>query len=226
MASIDLIEPYWYFRFNRFGHGSIATTMPRRAATPAVPPAKAEAILRAATALFSRYGVRKTSMELIAAEAGVAKPTVYAHYADKDALFVAVCEQLTSSIVAAAERAAAGEGDLLARLSAMLEAKFTTVFELVDSSPHARELLASTDSMAKSVIAAADARYEELLVGALRSATKKGELDLQKLAVTPKAFAAMLMQAGAGAGHHATSVEQHRKNLRALVRALVAAARA
>lgn len=200
--------------------------MPRRTASPPVPPAKAEAILRAATALFSRYGVRKTSIELIAAEAGVAKPTVYAHYADKDALFVAVCERLTNGIVAAAERAAESDGDVVARLSAMLEAKFTTVFELVDSSPHARELLASTDSMAKSVIAAADARYEELLVGALRTAMKHGELDLRKLAVTPKAFAAMLMQAGAGAGHHAAGVEQQRKNLRALVRALLTATRA
>jgi AcrR family transcriptional regulator len=200
--------------------------MARRAAPPPTPPAKAAAILRAATTLFSRYGFRKTSIDQIAALAGVAKPTVYAHYADKDALFVAVCERLTADIVAAAERMAELRDDIVVRLAAMLSAKFTTVFELVDSSPHARELLASTDTMAKSVIAAADQRYEELLVATIRTATKKGELDLRRLGVTPKAFAAMLMQAGAGAGHHATSPEQHRKNLRELVRALVAATRA
>lgn len=200
--------------------------MPRRASGPVDPPPKAEAILRAATTLFSRYGVRKTSIELIAAEAGVAKPTVYAHYADKDALFVAVCERLGADIVADAAAAIARGGDVVRRLSAVLEAKFTKVFELVDSSPHARELLASSDAMARSVIAAADDRYEQLLVGEIKNAVRKGELSLERLGRTPKAYAAMLMQAGAGAGHHASSADQHRRNLRELVRALVAATRA
>jgi len=181
--------------------------------------------LRAATALFSRYGFRKTSIDLIAAEAGVAKPTVYAHFADKDALFVAVCERLMAGIVTAATAAAERERDVVDRLAAMLAAKFTTVFELVESSPHARELLDSSNELANEVIQAADERYERVLVAAIRAATEAGELDLRGVVRSPKAFAAMLMQAGHGAGHHADTAEQHRGNLRELVRVLVHAAR-
>jgi AcrR family transcriptional regulator len=202
--------------------------MPRPAANASATgaaKAKPEAILRAATVLFSRYGFRKTSIEMIAGEAGVAKPTVYAHFADKDALFVAVCERLVAEIIASTAAAAQAHAELAERLTAMLAAKFTTVFELVDSSPHARELLASTEDNAKAVIAAADERYEQLLVAAIKAAIRGGELDLRGLGRTPKAFAAMLMQLGHGAGHHAHSAAQHRRNLAELVRALVAATR-
>jgi len=47
---------------------------------------------RAALAVFQRYGVRKSTMEEIAAEAGVSKPTLYATYRNKDAaLSGAIC---------------------------------------------------------------------------------------------------------------------------------------
>lgn len=43
------------------------------------------AILKAAVALFSRHGFKRTSIDLIAEAAKVAKPTIYAHFEDKDA---------------------------------------------------------------------------------------------------------------------------------------------
>ena len=45
------------------------------------------AILEAATTLFLRNGYRGTSMDEIAARAGVSKQTVYKHFADKERLF-------------------------------------------------------------------------------------------------------------------------------------------
>jgi TetR/AcrR family transcriptional repressor of mexJK operon len=48
---------------------------------------KRRAILEAATTLFLRDGYRSTSMDGIAALAGVSKQTVYKHFADKDRLF-------------------------------------------------------------------------------------------------------------------------------------------
>ena len=40
---------------------------------------------RAALEVFKRYGVRKATMEEIAQEAGVSKPTLYATFKNKDA---------------------------------------------------------------------------------------------------------------------------------------------
>ena len=48
---------------------------------------KHRAIMDAATALFLRDGYRNTSMDQVAADAGVSKQTVYKHFEDKDQLF-------------------------------------------------------------------------------------------------------------------------------------------
>jgi TetR/AcrR family transcriptional regulator, mexJK operon transcriptional repressor len=47
-------------------------------------------IARAALVLFARDGYERTSVDAIAAEAGVSKRTVYSHYGDKESLFLLV----------------------------------------------------------------------------------------------------------------------------------------
>jgi AcrR family transcriptional regulator len=51
---------------------------------------KREAIARAALTLFASDGYERTSVQAIAAEAGVSKRTIYTHYGDKEQLFLAV----------------------------------------------------------------------------------------------------------------------------------------
>ncbi len=54
---------------------------------------KHDAIAAAALVLFARDGYERTSVDAIAAEAGVSKRTVYSHYGDKENLFLLVlCE--------------------------------------------------------------------------------------------------------------------------------------
>jgi TetR/AcrR family transcriptional repressor of mexJK operon len=52
-------------------------------------PAKREAILDAAKRLFILHGYEGSSMDAIAAEAGVSKLTLYSHFASKENLFAA-----------------------------------------------------------------------------------------------------------------------------------------
>src|SRR2546427_7306632 len=56
--------------------------------------AKRERIHRAAQTLFMQHGFEATSMDAIAVAAGVSKPTLYRYYQNKEALFIAVLEQL------------------------------------------------------------------------------------------------------------------------------------
>jgi TetR/AcrR family transcriptional regulator, mexJK operon transcriptional repressor len=51
---------------------------------------KRAAIARAALTLFASDGYERTSIDAIAAEAGVSKRTVYSHYGDKENLFLSV----------------------------------------------------------------------------------------------------------------------------------------
>jgi AcrR family transcriptional regulator len=50
-------------------------------------------VLAAANRCFGRHGFRRTSVEMIAAEAGVSKALVFAFFGHKDALYDAVIEQ-------------------------------------------------------------------------------------------------------------------------------------
>ena len=56
--------------------------------------AKRERIHQAAQTLFMQQGFEATSMDAIALAAGVSKPTLYRYYQNKEALFIAVLEQL------------------------------------------------------------------------------------------------------------------------------------
>lgn len=49
-------------------------------------------ILKAAETMFQRYGVAKTTMDDVAKEAGVSRPTVYRYFGDRDSLIIALIE--------------------------------------------------------------------------------------------------------------------------------------
>lgn len=76
---------------------------------------KRRAILDAAFAVFAREGYAQAGVDVIAAEAGVAKATVYNHFGDKETLlretFGALAESALAQNLAAVERLS-GRGEL------------------------------------------------------------------------------------------------------------------
>lgn len=70
------------------------TTVARTCAPPAegAPGTKAYTVLRAARKTFLTHGFGSATTDMIQREAAVSKSTVYTHYANKEALFVAVVE--------------------------------------------------------------------------------------------------------------------------------------
>lgn len=58
--------------------------------------AKRDQILRGALAIFLEDGYEGTSMDRVAAAAGVSKITIYKHFQDKQGLFTALIEQVTT----------------------------------------------------------------------------------------------------------------------------------
>jgi AcrR family transcriptional regulator len=78
-------------------------------------------IVAAAFVVFARRGFTQASVQEIADEAGVAKPTLYNHFADKDELFrramTYTADQVTAATVAVTERLRAPGPDLRAVLT-------------------------------------------------------------------------------------------------------------
>ena len=87
-------------------------------------PGKREVILASAQTLFLKHGLRGTSMEAIAREAGIAKPTLYAYFPDKAAIFSMLLEQLIATWRQDFLTALRGEGDVIKRVGAALTAKY------------------------------------------------------------------------------------------------------
>jgi AcrR family transcriptional regulator len=125
-------------------------------------------LIEAAGRLFRASGFRAVTMEMIAAEAGVAKATLYSHFPDKTAVFTAAADYFTRQVANALKAELAREGDVDERLARGLIARHRLIFEIVDGSPHAREIMSTRDSIAKSPVEKIDAQMVEALVAVLR----------------------------------------------------------
>lgn len=79
--------------------------------------AKHRAILDAAFAVFCAQGYARTSVDAIAAEAGVGKQTVYGHFGDKQRLFLAAVDDARAAFPGLGD-AVTDTGDPLADLTA------------------------------------------------------------------------------------------------------------
>jgi TetR/AcrR family transcriptional regulator of autoinduction and epiphytic fitness len=84
---------------------------------------KREAIIQAAIAEFRANGFDITSMDKIAATAGVSKRTVYNHFPSKEELFAEILNQLWARVTAEQEAAYRADLPLRDQLRLMLQAK-------------------------------------------------------------------------------------------------------
>src|SRR5258707_10929835 len=106
----------------------------RKAEAKAGRSAKPNAIVLAALELFTRYGYRKTSIDDIAAAAQAAKRTVYLHFENKAAIFLAILEYLADQVRQRCLAAEGSAGTPADRLTGLLDAYFGMGFELFGKS--------------------------------------------------------------------------------------------
>lgn len=102
--------------------------------TRRMPRAKREQqLLNVALQLFIEHGYQGTSMEDIAAAAGVTRPIVYNHFGSKDGIYLACLRRARASLDQHIVDAAQGPDSLDGRLRAGIEGYFTFVEENRDS---------------------------------------------------------------------------------------------
>lgn len=191
--------------------------------------AKREAILAAALGLFGRYGYRRTSIDDIAREAGIAKGTVYLHVESKAMLFRTLSQSLLGQVLARARAAAVARTGVTERLVEILDAKFGFFHELLHRSPHASELMDSKSRLCADVFAAGDAAYLQVLTKAIAGATRRGELAPRRHGLSADDVAQLLMGGAHGIDadpSRTVSNEEHHARLDALVRVVVDGLRA
>ena len=151
---------------------------------------KRAAILEAAVAEFRQSGYETTSMDRIAASAGVSKRTVYNHFPSKEALFAEILQQLWERSMDGLDLAYRSDKPLRAQLLELVQQKLRLLqdpnfFDL------ARVAIAATihsPERAQEMVARMG-RREEGLTTWIRAAAADGRLETDD-----PLFAAMQLQ--------------------------------
>lgn len=179
-------------------------------------------ILDAALHVFGQYGYRRSSMDDIAREAGIAKGTIYLSFASKEEVFQALAQRLSERMLTGAEAAARRPGTTMDRLAAMHAAWFGTYTETITRSPHAAELLDAKHRLSADLVADGASRYHRLVRDVLAEAVATGELDLEPTGLTTDTAAELLIAAARGLEPTPDEPAAYRRSLSTLARVMIA----
>jgi AcrR family transcriptional regulator len=162
---------------------------------------KPNAIVLAGLQLFTKYGYRKTSIDDIAEAAQVAKRTVYLHFENKAAVFLAILEYLGDQVRQRCAAAETAGGTAVDRLTGLLNAYFGMAFELFSQSEHMPELEETFAKLARARIGDLNTEYEDRVASFLRHSVKIGEIGKPPQGLTVEQIVRILTRAAEGAKH-------------------------
>ena len=165
---------------------------------------KRERILTAARSVILRDGLRGATMEAIARQAHMAKPTLYGQFSNKDEVFEAIIESMIGSWSDAFERAFDAPTPLAERMGMALAAKFGTAADMVEGSPHAEELIGAHHRLAHRIEMADDAMTRRMVTALAAEGYHDPE---QRIALLLAACSGLLVKIKGGAAVRAAIVD-------------------
>jgi len=179
---------------------------------------KRAAILQAAKRLFTTQGFDGTSMDAIAAAAGVSKLTVYSHYQDKERLFTAAVECVCQEQMPAEIFNADLKGPIRKQLLTIARAFFSLITSTEALAVH-RTIVANAQQspkLAELFWEAGPKRTQEGFESFLRDEVKAGKLEIPDLHRAASQFFCLLkgecharMEFGCGEMPCPQEVEEH-----------------
>lgn len=178
--------------------------MPDESANPAASPAddahaRIDQIADAALKLFARYGYKRSSMDDIAREAGLAKATLYLHFKGKDDVFRAMLRLLARRVEARCREVSENQGPFPARLAALLQAHHGQIFCSFGTGEHLPELKTVMSTVAAGELLAFEQIFTTFAGELLRQAEANGEVSLSGLAVSRESWIVSILYAAGGA---------------------------
>lgn len=148
----------------------------------------------AAVRTFLRYGVRKSTMSDIAAEAGVSRPTLYASYRSKDEVLAAAIRDMSEASLKRAEEAWEACDKLGDKLDAFFEATVIPAFELLQTAVDADDLIGGHNAAGKTAILEAQMAKHKAITGILKPYKAK----IEKSGQTVSQLAYFIVMASTG----------------------------
>ncbi len=175
-----------------------------------------EAIVESAFQVFSRYGLKRATMNDIAEEAGVTRQTLYNIFANKDELLRAVIRLHADRSIAAIEVRCAGVRDLGDKLDVVFDRLVVVPWVRVHATPHGDEILSGVRDVARQEVDLADSRYAAMLEGMLAPCAD----NLSEAGVTVPQLCDVILRTWYGIRHKARD-RDHLDTLLASLKTLV-----
>lgn len=153
-------------------------------------------LLDAASRIFARQGYEATSVEDIAFEAGIGKPTVYRYFASKQALFEAVFGQAIDDLEIRLDAALLQDGpfeDRLTRLALEIVPTFRTHFGSIRN-------INEGETSKRRLFRQRRSQIEQRLKGVIETAQRQGEARPFDAGMAAKLMIGM-MWSGVGADY-------------------------
>jgi AcrR family transcriptional regulator len=180
--------------------------------------AKERKITDAALRLYHRHGYRKVTMMDIAAEAGMSRPSLYASFANKEAIFAALVSRHAGEHEVEAARETARVEGLRERLEILFEIWILRPVATVIDSENGADLLANAAVYSPEATTALYVRFERQLREILQPAmAADGDLSAADLAH-------ILMMATRGLKATTATLAELRRLVRGLITMAVATA--
>jgi TetR/AcrR family transcriptional regulator, regulator of autoinduction and epiphytic fitness len=148
-------------------------------------------ILEAAIAVFGRLGFKKTSVDDLAAAAGISKQGLYLHFSSKEAVFLAALQKyLDDSLCSVQQELASPNRSLLDRLTRAMDAWFGR--HLATFTPESFDVIEASKLLALDRIKEYESAFQAKLTKALADSPE----FKAKNVCTPREVTGVLLRCG------------------------------
>ena len=112
---------------------------------------KRRRVFEGATKVFLAYGYNRTTLDDIAKAAEMSRPALYLLFRNKSDIYRAIAQTFFDAGAADAERALAGGGSFVERVTGMIDCGIVAHVAEIMASPHGEEILRAKDSLAGDI---------------------------------------------------------------------------
>ncbi len=196
-----------------------------------VPPdlgVKTEAILAAAMKLFTQFGYRRTSMDDIAREAGVAKGTLYLYFSGKAEVFRAMQQRNFDDAMSRCDAAEAAASTFEDRLAGVLDANYGWFHARYGASEYLSELGVTRVTVGADIAVQSEAAFATRLIHLFESSSATSEINLARSGLSAADLTATVLAAARGAKQasgEAVHPDNYRRSLTQIAAMAAAAVR-
>jgi AcrR family transcriptional regulator len=142
-------------------------------------------IIASAAQVFTRYGVKRATMNDIASEAGVARQTLYNAFANKDAILRGIIDDHIEETCASISEHVTGNGTLEDGLELAFDHFARKPFEILRNTPHGGEIMEALEDAAGDEMIESKKRFRHAvsqMLSAHITKTTQSELSASSLA--------------------------------------------